>query len=290
MLRGILVVSAGLLVVTVSACGKKVKYGPNTVVVHPAPDTFELCVVANDQDDAAVCQLAKEWFEAAQNNGDRSLDLRRRAERGEPPPAPMAPQGTSFEALGLACTYRWAPISKLHLKPLGLDPRPKSADDFGVKRYIEIGKARNAGLPYVEEWYGGEEQGSRMFWSRVRPGPSNAPVETDYFLLVRVEPDIDRVRGEEMTIKWDPDQKNNGYFFLHGELDDAGREKFTRLTTRNRPGQSGKAGFHRELAIVIRGEIVMAPVIREPITKGEVQIGPVQRDEADELIKALAGN
>lgn len=74
-------------------------------------------------------------------------------------------------------------------------------------------------------------------------------------------------------------QPSNGWA-VKGTFLDADKAAFTHLTA---------ATVNRELAIVIDGKVVSAPVIEEPITNGTFQIAGYTQQSANNLINQLTG-
>ena len=55
--------AAFILILATSACNRKGT--PNYPVVNPAPGTFEICILANADDDSLAIQDAQEFFRKA---------------------------------------------------------------------------------------------------------------------------------------------------------------------------------------------------------------------------------
>lgn len=275
------------LALGLSACSEQVAPAPMVSQVSPLPGTFELCILANEDDDGEAIAKAERYFQEARTNPRIAADLKQRAEANEPPPAPVAGEGLAFFVLGEECTYRWAPAADVFLRNNQVRPVPH-VSEAGHRLYTAIRHARLDGIPYAQEGSVDGRRTSQVWWSRERPGTNDA----DYFLLVRVESKEQAVQTEEVTFTWDPaDRTEKGGVFLAGRLDSAGTDKLAGLTTRNQPGDRTL----RKLAILIQGKVITAPTLNEPVTQGRFLItfaGGADVDVKDmaELVAALRGN
>ena len=274
------IIPALILLLATSACNRKAT--PNYQVVQPAPGTFEICILANVDDDALAIQDAEEYSRNASTDPTLQKLLKSRAASGEPPPPPKVGDGGHYTVLESECTYRWTRLSPLFLRSEQIDPGP---DSLGKSLFERLKRARADGELCVHEMPLERGRLSRVFWSQERPAKDDILAGVDYFLLIRQEPPEHAIRAEEMTITLEynsPEER-----VLVGRLDDSGTEKFAALTQRNRPS----AETSRSLAMVVRGEVVSAAMLKESITQGRfvLEMGSNASNDAEQLFAALQG-
>ena len=107
------------------------------------------------------------------------------------------------------------------------------------------------------------------------PMTNNASGET---LHVQKTPLMDYTAIRSATVEWDA---SSGEPEINIELSDVGKELFTAVTKEN---------LNKRMAIVLDGQLYMAPVIRSEITGGKVQItGHFTEEEASELAAKING-
>ncbi len=118
----------------------------------------------------------------------------------------------------------------------------------------------------------------------------------EYFMLTR---DAELVRGptgiwtpKEITGKYligasaGTDDKTNN-LSVKFSFDTQGGNLFWELTSRNKPAGTGENTFHRQLAIILDGQIQSAPLLNEPIrTEGQIT-GNFTPAEVDSLVRIL---
>jgi len=287
-------VSAAFILAVACGCSKNPGPGsaPTASFVRPAAGTLELCALANPDDDADAIEQATELFAAARSDPKLAARLRERAEANEPPPPPTTNDGPEFVVGNDVYTYRWAPVSDGQLRSYLLEPVP-DAGLPGASLYNRLKAAREEGRLYVEERQWDGQRSAQLWWSRERLPRNGWPAGVEYFLLVREEPRDQAIQAEEVRhMYWDPSEAADGFRLLYGELDETGTEKFAALTTRNRPTKTRpEISTVRMLAILIRGKVVAAPTVSEPITTGRFVIrGRYTDQEAADLLGSLRGD
>jgi hypothetical protein len=264
-----------------AGCGKKA--GPSPAFFRPAPGTFEFCIAANPTDDDLAIEVATEWFAKAKTDPARRNELAALAERGATPPDPVLNDPT-FLPRGVEGTYRWVPLSKHFLRSEGLDPLSTEPHSPGMTLYRNLAECRG-GTPFVEPSPFG-----RVYWSRERPGMAGEPATVDYFMLVRVEAEADAIRAEEIEIYRVPAQAIDDSLGLGISLDETGGAKLARVTTRNAAETVGGVERSRFAAIVIRGSVVTAARLHEPIVgRGMILAGGFDEAAIQSLLAGLRG-
>src|SRR5262249_31171174 len=123
-----------------------------------------------------------------------------------------------------------------------------------------------------------------VYWSQVRPESNDFLRGIDYFVLVRVEQPDQAVVAEEITFELGFDE--NDRLQLWGSLDESGKTKFAEVTKRNRATGEMK----RMMAIFVRGELISAATINEPITQGRFVINASDSTGAENIFFAIKNN
>jgi hypothetical protein len=278
-----------LILAVAYGCSKR--SGPGTVSVRPAPGTFELCVLANPEDDADAIQQATEFFAAARTDPKLAATLRQRNEANEPPPPPMTGDGPEFVVFNEVYTYRWAPVSSTILQNQALEPAP-APGSLGARLYDELKEARAQGRPHHAERLTDAGRVTEIWWSREQPPRNGWPGGIDYFLLVREEPKDQAIQADEIHMTWNPADAVEGFQIVAGTLNSSGTQKLASLTTRNRPTEIRPGiSMLRSLAILIHGKVVTDPTINEPITTGRfVFRGKYTDQEMANLLGEVGGD
>lgn len=263
-----------------SACKRNA--APTFGVVQPAPGTFELCILANADDDALAIQDAEEYFRNARTDPAMKKLLQGRAAIGEPPPPPKVGDGSPHIVLEIKCTYRWAKLSTAFLRSEQIDPGEES---LGKLLFNRLKQARLDQEICVDENRLDSGRASRVYWSQERPAKDDVLAGVDYFLLLRQEPAEHAVLAEEMSITLEFNA--NGQRVLAGRLDDSGTVKFAALTQRNRPTPETT----RSLAMVVRGEVASAAILKDSISQGRfvLDFGTNPANDAERLFADLQG-
>jgi hypothetical protein len=285
--RFIAIVALFVCALATSGCSKP-NPGPPTAF-RPASGSLELCVLANDSDDADALFTATDFFATAKNDLKIKNELHRRAIRGEAPPPPAADPNSAFVVFEEDCTYRWAPVSGFMLRELGIDTEPQ-AGEFGRTTYAALKDARDWGDVHMESRPGGERELTQIWWSRECPPEREGLFGVEYFLLVRETPAKFAIQADELEVEWLPhvDQGHQINFRCDGDAPD----RLAKLTTLNKPGRDARnRRIIRCLAILIRGKVVAAPTLNEPITQGyfKITMGKNDLQATKGLLDALRG-
>jgi hypothetical protein len=223
---------------------------------------------------------AEEFFAKAATDPALMKALKARAAVSEPPPPPKTEDGQLYLALNSECTYRWAKLSPAYLRSQHLESEP-GPDSPWKSLFDGLARARNEGRVFLMH--------SQIYWSQHRPPSSTRGEGIDYFVLIRVGPTEEAILAEEITITLERPSNDYPNSALSGRLDDSGTAKLATLTQRNRPSETIKRG----LAIIVRGEIITSPVLKEAITTGHfvIDMGPDSSpQDAEEIFAALHGN
>jgi preprotein translocase subunit SecD len=110
------------------------------------------------------------------------------------------------------------------------------------------------------------------------PMTNNASGASGETLQVQKTPLMDYTAINSATVTTDP---SSGDPEINVELSDVGKELFAAVTKEN---------LNKRMAIVLDGQLYMAPVIRSEITGGKVQItGHFTQEEASELAAKING-
>jgi hypothetical protein len=228
---------------------------------------------ANASDDDEAMEKAREFFASAATNASVRKDLQDRATRGEPPPAPNPGEGLAFVVRGEVCTYRWVRLSPTYLQDRIFD----RAGDEGRELEERLEKARRDGPPAAGAIVIDNRLWTEAFWSRDGPGG------VEYFVLVRREGD-EPLLGDGSTITYDPaERKANGSLFVYGRLAESAGQRLLDLTTRNRP----EGSKYRQLAMIVRGKVVTAANINEPLTGGRFDFTLGNKENTEQRVEDL---
>ncbi len=255
--------------------------------------SLEFCILANEQDDkaatAAACALLNAGSWSAEQRETMPRELQRRADRGQPPPAPHPEKGDRFEwdnghtgdrYRGGEATYRWIELGREERATLGL-----ANGQSGDIRWMAAEAARRAGrvLILARDW------GSFLIYSRdctsqkLTPGERKQK-EFDYFALARESGAGKRVGGAhlaQVTRGLDRNLMPGIDFAMNAH----GEELFYEITDANRP--TGDPPFHRHLAILLDDRIVSAPRLLQPIRKYGQITGNFTDAEVDQIVQLL---
>jgi preprotein translocase subunit SecD len=124
---------------------------------------------------------------------------------------------------------------------------------------------------------------SRMLGNRNLLPPSDGGRRIEYFQLVRnTEPDKE-VTGQHLTSAFVSTGRNMGPA-VGFRLDQTGGNRLYELTTKNAPSPDG---FHRQLAIILDGEITTAPVLNAKISTDAIIEGDFTANEVDRYVTVL---
>jgi len=76
-------------------------------------------------------------------------------------------------------------------------------------------------------------------------------------------------------------QSEAGEPMLHIQLTDCGKKKFTKITKNN---------IGKQLAIILDGKLLSAPVVRETITNGRIYVSGVDKEFAEKVVRDFEKN
>ncbi|HXG11172.1 MAG TPA: protein translocase subunit SecD [Gemmataceae bacterium] len=246
--------------------------------------SLEFRILANERDDAAAIQAARDYFARAKTDKAIQNELELLALEGKPPPPPRNAQGgNTFAARdGTIYGYSWVELGPDERHNLKLNNAAEN-DPTHNTLWQMAAKAREAGEPLIvpRPWMRDVLLYSRPY-IRVNPPAKDKDKKYEYFFLTR-EPE----RGKAVTGDYlvyagsDVDEKLQP--IVKFRFNSQGGELFYELTSKNRP----EGDHERHLAIIMDGQIVSAPVIRQPIhTEGQIT-GIASRQEVDTLVAIL---
>ncbi len=221
-----------------------------------------------------------------------------RAKAGLPPPAPVGPSGKTFK-ISLndgdhRVSYSWIELSRNELDLLRLDDGVTDGVPWKAAE-----NARNQGLAVESSQIAGDRRGGpgweTLFYSRkilnqeARLADEDRSKKFEYFVLTR-DPEPGReVTGEhfskaESSREIEPGWKTNNTT-INFRLTPEGSKRLSELTSANRPPDEGNG--ERCLAVVFRGQVLLAPSIKWTIREAGVIQGRFTDEETNALTLAL---
>jgi hypothetical protein len=222
-----------------------------------AAPVLEFRIVANSQDEEKALATAAKYLTDAKD------ELKKRAEKGEPPPTPADLK--SDKAPG----YSWVRLNPIHLHDFDLDDAAEK-DEARGRHWRQAAAAREKGEAFVLQR---TERGILIFSRK-----SSKPEEKfGYFVLLRNMPAEQAVTSKhiEKVTEGTDFQKNP---CVNLRLNKDGGDRFHALTD---------ASKERQLAIVYEGQVFSAPKIKAAI-RNEVQItGKFTKQDIEKMISVL---
>jgi preprotein translocase subunit SecD len=277
--------------------------------------TLEFCVLANSHDDAEAIRTVMNQMNGPSKAMQAELGNRQR--KGLPPPPPLENPGDPLSPprecvlRGLPggatsrVTYRWIELGTHELTTLGLDSAAKD-DPVRGAAWREAAEARGKAVHLSDSSVPGVDRkmlGGAVFFSRPcldenLDDAARRRTGVEYFVLAR-DPELDETTGK-------PTPPIDGSYIIaaHAILDDerpavafqlnpAGGGLLRTLTRRNvpggPPGPGGAVPFvKRHLAIILDGQVVMAPTINSEISTHAQISGQFTRAEVEQIASVLA--
>ncbi len=238
---------------------------------------LEFCIVANDRDDSEAISAARTLFKSCE--GHTKVVATNKAVI--PPPAPECSNAEGFPTPLGRYTYSWVklgtPVRKSwklpdDAEPVGEPERP--LPDF------ESAREKHEVIEYDDHLLYNRFIGPSLI------GEKRAPSDTrriEFFVLVRnPEPGME-LSGD--LVKDVKASSNKHGPFVDITLTPASGERFRTLTSKNLP--DNKKYESRHLAIILDGQILSAPAIREQIgERGQIS-GRFTQEEVDQMVKIL---
>jgi hypothetical protein len=239
--------------------------------------SLELRILANKHDDPRAIALARSYFDRAQRtNGPEWRDLNESALAGRSP-APPDDNGNPLIAtatgLGLY-SYSWVGVGKSERIILGLDAAPE-----GHSGREPVRPNQTQDLVYMG--------GALLYGRRVRDA-SRLPrqeqgEQMEYFLLTRNPQKGKEVTGLDLEAAFRA-QDSSGQAAVAVRFNQSGGQRCYDLTSQNAPTPDG---FHRNVAIILDGKVVSAPLLNARIRNTVLISGDFTSDEADQITVTL---
>jgi preprotein translocase subunit SecD len=253
---------------------------------------LEFRILANAHDDEDAIAAAEAYLRRAATDAKVHKELDERAARGQPPPPPVRKDG--FVSIkDHVFTYTWLEVASVELRNLHL--LDDGEDNFLFKEWrATVAMAREKGeavyLPVLDLLIF-----SRPCRNQKLTEEERAQKEYDWFLLSR-DPEHDLITGEPKAITGAyiesarVAENLRGDPAVHFHLNDQGGELLYDLTSQNKPDQA-EGSFKRRLAIVLDGQVMMAPFLNHMIrSAGEISGGFTRRDMENLAIMLRAGS
>ncbi len=230
---------------------------------------LQFCMVANELDDRPALKACFDYFDTAKDSKTVQAELTRRARAGLPPPPPVGRDGdqvfqTERKETGEA-TYIWAELSLEERRMEQLDGAPESE----AAKLAQTACA--TGEPFVLAI------SKMLVFGRVCQNDQLSVTERnekthDYFLLLRAT-ETDPETKELLTVGGEDLVFAHRDWSVAGDptvaigLTPAATGRFHKLTRNNWVRKDS-----RSLAIILDGQVISAPRLREPITGGQMQM------------------
>jgi serine/threonine protein kinase len=251
---------------------------------------LEFGILANDVDDKEAVEAARSYFAEIRRDAGRKRELAERAKRGLPPPPLRPPEGVGFKTDLGEFTYRWVELGPAEREALQV-ARP--ADKAGASsRWEKAAAARALGEPVVLDDYGRALLFSRACQNQGISEQERANKRVDYFLLVR-DPQKDPKTGQSQAVTGHDLESVQAVeragkrtaVALH--FNKRGGNLLEHLTARNAPIGPPSSPFHRYLAMILDGQIVVASAINATVSTDVLIEGNFTDREADRLVQVL---
>jgi SecD/SecF fusion protein len=258
---------------------------------------LEFRIVANGTDDQPGLIAARERIEAAGKDGT----LKRLAESGQPPPAPLEEFNVEIGDTKAKVKYVWTELAPEYRADMGLSNANEAATT-GLWARLRAERDRAVGVPtadlttathlvYSRECLSFEQKDKeRAEMERLKAantGKSEADLEplmnrkkVEYFVLTRTGSDDSVKIGDNITLTASAGQDEKFNPCVTFALNSAGGQQFGKMTRRNKVD---RAGTGRLLAVVLDEKLVSAATIQSEITTrgqitGKFDMKKVQRD------------
>jgi SecD/SecF fusion protein len=255
-------------------------------------------ILANNEDDKDAIRRAQAWIA----NADNAAELYRLAFIGEPPPPPRAEDGSLTFPVTVGNEthlhgYHWVELGKEEVWNLHLNNAVESSKNESWRREWEQAARARGGEEADKAGKNTKEEAipflnGTLLYSRVIPDRSRLTPKDqaqgkkyEYFLLTRDSEPGKEITGDDL-VSATRGSDERGDWAVHFRLSAQGGNKFYELTTLNKPS-GGENGFHRQLAIVLDGQIQSAPRLNTPIRTQGMITGGFTAQKVDELVTIL---
>ncbi len=274
--------------------------------------SLEFRILANQNDDRAAIEDAKNLFKLAKDNNKLKAELDNDQLKGLPPPGPRTGGATGDPkpyTIKLArgetstVTYSWVELGKqerlqLHLNNLAKSEPGRSgnwAEMAAARAGTYATQLKLPGSGGERFWLNGALFFSRNCEDRNLPEEERRQKQVEYFVLTR-NPEINPATGKEKKIdgKYLVSAVNmpgsDGRPAVSFTFNNEGGALFGELTGKNVPsaGTTGDdTSNKRHLAIILDGLVMSAPTINSQITTHGQISGSFTSKEVDELVNIL---
>ena len=235
---------------------------------------LEFRILANTQDDREAIDDAQKLL--ATPDSETQAELKERAEKGLPPPAPDGLYTVEVSGRDSVddVRYEWVELGRVMRDNMGLSnkyanepPKGTLLDPNPMYLYPELAKQR--GEPV--------EISNNLYYSRDfiedKPSKTEEGKEVEYFVLTRVSPadamKITRDAGLQAFPSTDERQNPAVRFKLQGE----GARRFEDLTERNKPDSKDESSFKRQMAVIMDNMVYSAPSLQGALPGGGIITG-----------------
>jgi SecD/SecF fusion protein len=254
--------------------------------------SLEFRILANERDDPDAIKAAQAYID----DPSHKAELQRLALAGSPPPPPVPPEDRSvvtprgtraFVTKKGDYTYSWVEVGPDERRDLRLDNASK--DD---PQWQHVAKARDKTVFVKDQCllYSRECQDLKL------PADKRKAKAVEYFLLVR-DPEVDPTTGEVKAITGrdltsaSVGQDNTLKPIVQFHFNTHGGDLFRDVTSKNTPegGDKGseESKFWRFLAIILDGQIMSAPSIRQTIGQDGTITGINSQEKVNDLVTIL---
>jgi hypothetical protein len=246
---------------------------------------LEFRIVANSRDDRLAFAAAKKGLAAARTNARDRKRMEQLAQRGQPPDLPKPAKGRVFATPLGKYSYAWVELAPAELRHLDLTPAA-AKDPKRNALWKKVAKARDKG----EAVETAEESllFSRPCVNRKLTKDQRRKKQFDYFVLLR-DPAPGKAITEKYLVNVRAARDTGKNPAVNLALNKKGGKLMHDLTSLNKPAGK-KAEFRRHLGVILKGRVVGAYAIRDPIGgRGQIS-GHFSKDEVATMVKALRGS
>jgi SecD/SecF fusion protein len=252
---------------------------------------LEFRILANQIDDKDALTQAEKWL----SNPDNKRQLERLEVVGEPPPPPRNESGGALFPVTLSgetinYSYSWVAVGKEEIYNLNLNNSAEKTAAWGAewKKVAEARDKEAIRYPFRSQPGSGQfllYSRKILTLSRLAPKDRELGKKYEYFILTRNSEPGKEITGDYLARAYSGADER-GQPAVHFTFTTEGGNLFGDFTSLNRPSKS-ENGFHRQLAIILDGQIQSAPTLNAVIHSQGIISGKFTVKKVEELVTIL---